>query len=262
MSTNQAIQRPENREDEYRVGRGAVRLLTIPGYRFFMVDGSGPPGEGAVESRMPGLYRAAYGLRFAIKRRGAVTKVGPLEGLWWHAEDARNLDEILAGDRAAWRWTLMIVVPDEATEAEIQDISQARGQRSRRRSPRRCGSSNSRRETRRRSCTSVRTRRNVSRLNGCTRTLRQQASTQEEGTTSSTSGIPSGALRNDSARSSASRSNANRDARVALLCARRRSRAPAARNRPLQLGGMCVQNRCFVDDDDTGYGSAPSGSAR
>jgi hypothetical protein len=121
MSTNQAIQRPENREDEYRVGRGAVRLLTIPGYRFFMVDGSGPPGEGAFESRMPGLYGAAFGLRFAMKRRGAVTKVGPLEGLWWHAEDARNLDEILAGDRAAWRWTLMIVVPDEATEAEIQE---------------------------------------------------------------------------------------------------------------------------------------------
>lgn len=46
--------------------------------------------------------------------------MGPLEGRWWHAGGAADLDEILAGDRSAWRWNLMIVVPLEATEAEIE----------------------------------------------------------------------------------------------------------------------------------------------
>lgn len=70
---------------------------------------------------MPGLYGTAYGLRFALKQRGVVGKVGPLEGLWWHAGGATDLGEILAGDREAWRWTLMIVLPDEATEDEIDE---------------------------------------------------------------------------------------------------------------------------------------------
>jgi hypothetical protein len=120
-STNIAIERPKGREDEYRVRRDAVRLLTIPAHRFVMVDGSGPPGGEAFEARMPGLYATAYGLRFALKRRGMLGKVGPLEGLWWHAGGATDLDAILAGDRSDWRWTLMIVMPDEATEDEIQE---------------------------------------------------------------------------------------------------------------------------------------------
>ena len=118
---NAVIERPKDREDESRVRRSAVRLLTIPEHRFVMVDGSGPPGGEAFDARMPGLYAAAYGLRFALKRRGVFAKVAPLEGLWWHAGGATDLDEILTGDRSGWRWTLMIVVPDEVTEFEISE---------------------------------------------------------------------------------------------------------------------------------------------
>jgi hypothetical protein len=121
MGTNDAIERPKDREDEYRVRRHAVRFLTIPAHRFVMVDGSGPPGGEAFEALTPGLYAAAYGLRFALKRRGVIGKVGPLEGLWWHARGATDLDAILAGDRSDWRWTLMIVTPDEAADDEIDE---------------------------------------------------------------------------------------------------------------------------------------------
>jgi hypothetical protein len=86
-----------------------------------MVDGAGPAGGEAFEARMPGLYAIAYGLRSALKRRGLIGKVGPLEGLWWHAEGATDLDAILSGDRGAWRWTLMIVVPDDATDEEVEE---------------------------------------------------------------------------------------------------------------------------------------------
>jgi hypothetical protein len=119
VGTNVPIEAPRDRDDEYRVRRNAVRVLTIPAHRFMMVDGSGPPGGAAFEARMPGLYGAAYGVRFALKRRGVGGKVGPLEGLWWHAGGATDLDAILAGDRSDWRWTLMIMMPDEATEDEI-----------------------------------------------------------------------------------------------------------------------------------------------
>jgi hypothetical protein len=68
---------------------------------------------------MPGLYATAYELRFGLKRRGIEGRVGPLEGLWWTIDSATDLDAILDGQRADWRWTLLIALPDEATEAEI-----------------------------------------------------------------------------------------------------------------------------------------------
>ena len=72
------------------------------------------------------MYTAAYALRFALKARGVVTKVGPLEGLWWTADGSRELDTLLAGRRDDWRWTLLIVLPDEATAAEV-DLALERG---------------------------------------------------------------------------------------------------------------------------------------
>lgn len=115
------IEQPEDRHDEYTVRPGAVRFLKIPEHRFVMVDGSGPPGDEAFHARMPGVYGMAYGLHFALKRRGVMGKVGPLEGLWWFAEGVSDLDVILARERAGWLWTLMIVLPEEATEAELED---------------------------------------------------------------------------------------------------------------------------------------------
>jgi hypothetical protein len=84
-----------------------------------MIDGDGPPGEDAFAPRMPGLYTTAYKLRFAVKAHGIVTRVGPLEGLWWTADEMTDLDVILGADRSAWRWTLLIALPGEATAAEI-----------------------------------------------------------------------------------------------------------------------------------------------
>jgi hypothetical protein len=86
-----------------------------------MIDGEGPAGELAFAPRMPGLYATAWTLRFALKRRGVVTKVGPLEGLWWTADGTTDLDEIFgATDRGTWRWTLFIALPDDATPEELE----------------------------------------------------------------------------------------------------------------------------------------------
>jgi len=97
-----------------------VRFLDIPTRRCVMIDGEGAPAEGAFSARMPGLYATAWTLRFALKRRGVVTKVGPLEGLWWTVDAATYLDAILREERGTWRWTLFIVLPDEASDVEIE----------------------------------------------------------------------------------------------------------------------------------------------
>jgi hypothetical protein len=114
-----AFERPDDRAAELRGAPGVVRFLDLPPRRFVMIDGDGAPGSEAFAPRMPGLYTTAYKIRFALKARGIVTKVGPLEGLWWTADEATDLDTIFASDREVWRWTLLIAIPDEAAAPEI-----------------------------------------------------------------------------------------------------------------------------------------------
>jgi len=114
------IEVPSTRAAEFAGGPGVVRFLDLPSRQFVMIDGVGAAGEAAFAPRMPGLYATAYGLRFALKRRGVVERVGPLEGLWWTVDGSTDLDAIFGdGDRAGWRWTLMIGLPDQATEPEL-----------------------------------------------------------------------------------------------------------------------------------------------
>jgi hypothetical protein len=117
-----AFEQPATVADELAGKPGRVRFLEVPSHRFIMIDGEGQAGEATFAPRMPGLYTAAWSLRFALKRRGVVTKVGPLEGLWWTSTGLTDLDAIFGdADRATWRWTLLIGLPDEATDAELAE---------------------------------------------------------------------------------------------------------------------------------------------
>lgn len=113
------FERPADRDAELRGKAGIVRFLELPPRRCVMIDGEGPAGPEPFSPRMPGLYGTAYTLRFALKARGVVTRVGPLEGLWWTTDGSTDLDAILASDRGTWRWTLLIALPDEADDAEL-----------------------------------------------------------------------------------------------------------------------------------------------
>jgi len=115
------FERPADRAVELGGRPGRVRFLDLDAYRFVMIDGDGPAGEAAFMPRMPGLYATAWTLRFALKHRGVVTKVGPLEGLWWTSDGTTDLDRIFGdADRGTWRWTLMITLPDEALTGEVE----------------------------------------------------------------------------------------------------------------------------------------------
>ena len=115
-----AFEHPADGVAEFRGAAGVVRFLELPPRRCVMIDGEGPPGPDAFTPRMPGLYTAAYKLRFGLKARGFVTKVGPLEGLWWTSDGVFDLDWLLQGARDTWRWTLLIALPDEAADDEVE----------------------------------------------------------------------------------------------------------------------------------------------
>lgn len=113
------FERPADRDAELRGRPGEIRFLAVPVIRAVMIDGEGQVGEATFGVRMPGLYSTAYGLHFALKRRGVDARVGMLEGLYWMADGSTDFDAILGPDRNTWRWTLLISVPPEATDQEL-----------------------------------------------------------------------------------------------------------------------------------------------
>ena len=119
LTSGIAFEHPADRTAELGGRPGEIRFLEVAPVRAVMVDGDGQPGDATFGARMPGLYATAYGLHFALKRRGVEVRVGMLEGLYWMADVSTDFDAILGPDRDTWRWTLLIALPNEATEAEL-----------------------------------------------------------------------------------------------------------------------------------------------
>jgi hypothetical protein len=115
-----AFERAASREDELRVPADGVRFVAVDVRRVIAVDGEGSPELPGFQAAIGTLFPVAYGLHFALKRRGIQAPVGALEGLWWTPEelDPGSLTPGL-GDLTRWHWTLLIGIPDEATEAEV-----------------------------------------------------------------------------------------------------------------------------------------------
>ncbi len=120
-SVSATFEKPVDRAGELAGKPGIVRFLEVAPVRAVLVDGEGQPGADTFGARMPGLYTTAYSLRFTLKRRGVERRVGMLEGLYWTADRATDLDVILGPDRGTWRWTLFIALPDEATDEELAE---------------------------------------------------------------------------------------------------------------------------------------------
>jgi hypothetical protein len=115
------FERPLDRAGELDGRPGIVRFLELAPRRAVLIDGTGAPGPRAFEQRLPGLYTTAYATRFALKARGIVERVGPLEGLWWTTDGTSDLEAVFGSDRGRddWRWILFIGLPDEATDEDL-----------------------------------------------------------------------------------------------------------------------------------------------
>ena len=102
---------------------GGYELVEVPELAYLAIDGRIEPGSSPGAS--PGyaaavgaLYGLAYTLRFSLKRRAVEPldyPVMPLEGLWW----TDGPFDLARKDN--WRYTAMILVPDEVAPAEVAD---------------------------------------------------------------------------------------------------------------------------------------------
>jgi hypothetical protein len=90
-------------------------LLEVPCFRYFMIDGEGNPNTApSYTAALETLYPVSYALKFVCKKELEIDYVvPPLEGLWW-ADDMDTFGT--SRDKSAWKWTMMIMIPDFATE--------------------------------------------------------------------------------------------------------------------------------------------------
>jgi hypothetical protein len=99
---------------------GEPRIVAVPPRRCLVVDGQGEPGGPAFQEAMGSLYATAYSLHFLLRERGLDAHVPPVEALWSRVDGEQDWAEgPVAFDPAAWRWTLLLPVPERATDAEI-----------------------------------------------------------------------------------------------------------------------------------------------
>ncbi|MHA2095928.1 MAG: GyrI-like domain-containing protein [Candidatus Hodarchaeales archaeon] len=96
-------------------------IIDIPDMWFFMVDGTGHPGNNPLyQEAMQLLYGASFTLKMSVmKPLGKDYVVPPLEGLWW-AEDMTVFTKSFMEKKDEWKWTSMIRIPDFVEEEQIK----------------------------------------------------------------------------------------------------------------------------------------------
>jgi hypothetical protein len=113
---------PEDPHDLLQAHADKVRFIHVPYRRYLMIDGCEPPGGPAFQSAVGALYPVAYTLHYLLRHRDLMTPVGHLEGLFWAGRPGplpvELFDDGCEEPQMAWR--LLLAVPDEATDEEIQ----------------------------------------------------------------------------------------------------------------------------------------------
>jgi hypothetical protein len=95
-------------------------IVDVPQMNFLMVDGQGDPNNNpSYQEVLEALYGLAYGIKFALKKKGEMEYVvPPLEGLWW----ADDMDAFTAGAKNEWQWTMMIMQPEAVTAEDVEQM--------------------------------------------------------------------------------------------------------------------------------------------
>ncbi len=106
-------------EQLYRAKVGTPEMVEVPPARFLMIDGHGDPNTSMLYAQaIQALYSAAYTIQVRVKKAGGPEeRVAPLEGLWWGAEAF----DFAKSSKATWDWTMMIRVPEAASDDLIAD---------------------------------------------------------------------------------------------------------------------------------------------
>lgn len=103
----------------YKPAAGKVEVVEVPRLNYLMIDGEGDPNTApAFRDAVEALYSLSYALKFMVKKgeTGIDYGVLPLEGLWW----ADDMSAFATANKAAWKWTLMIMQPDFVSEEMVR----------------------------------------------------------------------------------------------------------------------------------------------
>ncbi|MCP4291703.1 MAG: hypothetical protein GY780_07685 [bacterium] len=103
----------------YKPSAKLVEIVEVPTMNFLMIDGEGNPNTSQeFKDAVEALYVVSYALKFMTKKGeiGVDYGVLPLEGLWW----ADDMSSFSVGDKASWKWTLMIMQPDLINEEMVK----------------------------------------------------------------------------------------------------------------------------------------------
>jgi hypothetical protein len=104
--------------DSYRAKAGEFSIVDLPPRQYLMIDGHGDPNTGVYSDAISTIYPVAYKLKFASKRAGRDYVVPPLEALW-SAPDMESFTS--RRDKSQWDWTLLNLVPDGVTQADVAE---------------------------------------------------------------------------------------------------------------------------------------------
>lgn len=126
LATTKSAKRDYKKELKHLYAPSAkeVSVVEVPAMNFIMLDGRGDPNTAKeFKDAIEALYVMAYTIKFMLKKEAAFDYVVmPPEGLWW-SEDGRGRD----ANREDWRWTMMIMQPDElAAESFARALATAR----------------------------------------------------------------------------------------------------------------------------------------
>ena len=109
---------------EFYMPKGRPEIVTVPTMHYMAVRGQGDPNQpgGAYQQAIQMLYATAYTLKMSGRAGHKIDGffdyvVPPLEGFWRLGLDMT--------DKAAFRWTSVIRLPDFVTEEELRWAKQA-----------------------------------------------------------------------------------------------------------------------------------------
>lgn len=132
--TTQLLERPRRPADfPAAIGYPRVRqprIVTTAPRRCLAIDGTEAPGGPEYEAAMGALYGATYSLIYLLRERGLDAHASPPECLWERRSGAAGWSTgPEAFDPAAWRWTLVMPVPEQATETDVASAVAAAARR-------------------------------------------------------------------------------------------------------------------------------------
>ena len=102
-------------------------IVFVPTMQFLMIDGIGAIESQEFQDAIEALFSVSFKAKFIAKKTIDFDyTVMPLEGLWW----ADDMNDFLIGKKDQWKWTLMIMQPDQIDSQIIKSaIVEMRGKK-------------------------------------------------------------------------------------------------------------------------------------